>query len=804
MSVKKFVRPGLLISSSVAVVLGGHPGLTAAADISADQGARLEEVVVTAQKRVENLQEVPISAQVINGQTLADENYNSLDELARTVPAVHVSAGNYNNDLFIRGIGSGNNPSFDQSVATFVDDIYRGRSRMSAATFLDVERIEFLKGPQSTFFGNNAIAGALNIVTRKPGDHFDAWARALYGMFGQYAAEGALGGPITDTFGARLAVARNGDDRGWIDNVTTGQEAPRVNNLAGRLTLGFNPDENLNVTLKIEGSQHRVSGATGDLPTQWVNCPPPAPFTTTFGGNGSCAQALALGIPIGLDNNKTAGLPGQVTRLSSFEDVLTINYQKWGHTFTSVSGYYNSHSNATGDADNLGVFSAANTFESPESYHQFSQELRVASATGGRFEYLAGVYFQTDHLAFVDNTNGPWLNAVIESIPPFAPLIPYLPFAISQGFSQSEDIYSAFGSLKWNVTDRLKLNAGLRASRVKKDITAFGFLGTGTQIYGGFVPLPPAVLPLGAALLGTPGGTDHNARSDHSWMPSAGIQYQIDPRAMVYFSYSKGFKAGGSDGLNSMLAAPYKLVNFGPEHVDAYELGIKSTWLDDRLLLNLDVFRSDYTGLQIEASVFIPSLNLFTGQVANAAVSRSQGIEFESQWAVTRNFRLLADVTYLDAYYVSYPNGPLTTLQQFCSENPAAPYCVAQFPAGAPRSADLSGQPTNYAPHWSGSVTANYSIPLPGGYEFATELSPYFTSAYNTNNGDPFYEVRAYGRLDGRLSFEAPGGRWALDLIGKNLTDRTIVAGQYPSNFNMYLLRKEQPRNVALQFRYGY
>jgi iron complex outermembrane receptor protein len=768
-------------------------------------GSKLEEVIVTAQKRAEDIQSIPISAQVIGGQTLAEENHTSLEELTETVPAVHISTGGYENNVFIRGIGSGADPAFDQSVSTFDDDIYHGRSRMSEATFLDLERIEVLKGPQSTFFGNNAIAGALNIVTKKPGDTFDAWARTLYGMFGQYAVEGAAGGPITDTFGARLAVTRNGDDRGWLDNVTLNQEVPRINNLAGRLTLVFKPTEDLDTTLKIEGSDHRTAGTFGDQPTQWINCPPPAPLTPNFSANGSCANVLALNaaapgtVPMGLDNNKTVGLAGQGNHLSTFEDVLTINYLKWDHTFTSVSGHYNEHSNATGDVNDVGEYLDSLTIEAPESYHQFSQEFRVASPTGGSVEYLAGAYFQTDQLAFVDYTNAPYLNSLIQSTPPFAPLVPYLPFAISQGFSQSEKVYSVFGSLKWNVTDRLKLNTGLRGSRVDKDVGAFGFAGTGTQTYGGFVPLPRAVLPYGAALLGVAGGTLQGSRSDKAWMPSAGIQYQVDSQVMAYFSYSRGFKAGGFDGLNSVIGPPHTLVAYEPEHVNAYELGLKSKWLDDRVLFDLDVFRSNYNALQVEASVFIPSLNAFEGRVANAAVSVSQGVEFEGQWAVTKDFRLSANVTYLESYYVSYPNGPLNTEQKFCAQSYVLPYCSI-YPNPVPPSADLSGQPTEYAPRWSGSVSASYSLLLPADYKFTTDLSPYFTSAYDTDSGDPFYHVSAYVRLDGRLTLEKTGDRWAFDLIGKNLTNRIIVAN--PSGFSLYQVSKEQPRNVAIQFRY--
>src|SRR5580692_2950329 len=159
-----------------------------AADAEASD-TQLVEIVVTAQRRSENLQNVPLSAQVISNAQLIEQNYNDLQDLSQIIPSLHVSAGGATSDIYIRGIGSGNSQSFDQSVGTFVDDVYFGRARSSTATFFDVNRIEVLKGPQSTFFGNNAIAGALNISTNKPGDTFDASARALYGMFGQYAIE---------------------------------------------------------------------------------------------------------------------------------------------------------------------------------------------------------------------------------------------------------------------------------------------------------------------------------------------------------------------------------------------------------------------------------------------------------------------------------------------------------------------------------------------------------------------------------------------------------------------------------------
>jgi iron complex outermembrane recepter protein len=793
-------------------------------DERSDNQAKLEEVVVSAQKRVEDLQKVPISVQVISNQTLTQQNYNDLSDLTETLPAVHVSTGDGSNALFIRGIGSGENASFDQSVSIFSDDVYHGRSRMSMATFLDLDRIEVLKGPQSTFFGNNAIAGALNIVTKKPGDTFDAWGRLLYGQFGTYAAEGAISAPITDTFGVRLAVTRNGDDRGWIDNVSTGEHVPRVNNLAGRMTLDFHPSESLDATLKVEGSENRTAGSVSDDPFQYRNCPPPAPINPGFAGLTGCAHALALGIPIGFDNDETSGLPGQGTSLSTTEDVLTVNYHQWDQTFTSVSAFYNYHFGQDHDLTSLPL-SALTTDDVTgvlsESYHQFSQEFRIASPSGGAIEYLAGAYFQTDRLADYGAVNLFVFNFLPSLGPPFDALGPYLPYSGSADFTQTEHVYSVFGSMSWNATDQLKLSAGLRGSSVEKDQSGGAGDGYATQLYGGRMLYPPALWPLVASIFGgtSPSCCDAaeaNAtqglnRTDRALMPSAGIQFKLDPQAMLYATYTRGFKAGGFNG-NALPPLSPADVAFGPEHVNAYEVGLKSKWLDDTLLMNFDVFRSDYQGLQVAAQVYVPLTNGYSPFIRNAATSVSQGVEFESQWVATQNFRLSTNITYLDSHYVSYTNANHTTLQDYCAAPASSsgglgtPACTALFPGGVLPYQNLSGRPTDNAPTWSGSVTASYSIPLPRDYKFTTQLSPYFTTGYflsgdQGETDDPLEHVGGYARLDGRMTLGSPDGRFALDLIGKNLTNRVILTALQQG---IYQASKEQPRNVAVQFRYRY
>jgi outer membrane receptor protein involved in Fe transport len=773
-------RRGVTALSLLTIFHIGGPA--AAADNSPHEGEALEEVTVTAQRRAERLQEVPISAHVIGARVLTQQNLVSLADLAQTVPSVHIESAGRSSEIYIRGIGSGQNQAFDQSVGMFIDDIYHGRSRTSVATFLDLDRVEILKGPQTTFFGNNAIAGAFNIVTAKPGNVLEAWSRVFASPRGgtnggQYAVEGAIGGPVTDTLGVRVAATYNGQE-GWLENVNTGNRVPKLNNLAGRVTLVFKPTEDLDATWKIEGSRNRN---TGTRPEQLINCPPPPPFKAA----GFCATVLGLKLPTGLDQNKNGESGGQGVDLDTHESVLTLNYQLLGQTLTSVTGYYGYDFNLKLDIDEtpLTLLNA----QVPERYHQFSQEFRIASPTGGPIEYLAGLYFQTDGLSFRQDFNYSFQSGRIRSTPALAPLVAFLPVGLTNDYSQTERSYSAFGSLTWNALKQLKLSAGLRASRVQKSYDWGLLFGTATQDWGGIAPLPAAVAPVANGLgLGT-AGTLSGSRSDSALMPSGRIQYQIAPSAMTYFSYSRGFKAGGFNGTDTTGQAAN--LPFAPEHVDAYELGLKSEWFNNRVLMNLAVFRSDYSDLQSSVSI-VTSAGALQSLVKNAAASRSQGVELEGQWAISESFRLAANATYLDAYYVSYPNVTPTALQTLQGL----------------RVQDLSGRPTQFSPDWSGSLTATYSTAMLGEDRLTMELNSYFSSKYYVAavDDDLIGRQNGYVRLDARLTFETADRRWAFDVLGRNLTnqDIAIFANAVPTSLGTGNQVKEQPRSYGFQVRY--
>jgi iron complex outermembrane recepter protein len=746
----------------------------------AASGAQVQEIVVTAQRRVERLQNVPISAEVVSGQAAAQQNLNSLGAMAEIVPSVHMEESGRSNDLYIRGIGSGENAGFDQSVGVFIDDIYHGRSRVTSATFLDLDNVEVLKGPQSTFFGNNAIAGAFNIVTNKPTDYFTESARTLYSPESNaYATEVAVGGPINDKLAFRVAGIVDGQT-GWLKDVYTGGSAPDELNYAGRLSLLYRPNSDFDVLLKMEASKNdNYSG----LALQVNDCPPSAPFP---GAGQFCQAAISKGVPNAGASGLYAGKPGQQILDETAETVLTINYRLPNVTLTSVTGYYIYHYNLNLDAD--GTPETLLTSQIPEDFYQISQEFRVTSKDTGPIEYMGGVYFQASRLYTDTNFNYAFLDDAVTADSALEPLASYLPIGQSETYLQHEQTYSAFGALTWNVLHNLSVSGGLRATAVHKSYDLDLSYGTDTQTFGGFVPLPQSLASLPESLgIGVPAALN-GERTDTALLPSAKVQYKFAPDVMAYVSYARGFKAGGFNSADTSGIAAN--VPFAPEYVNAYEVGLKSELLDRRLLLNLDVFRSDYDDLQVAINGLSPSGTIIS-LVRNAASSRSQGVELESEWVVSEKFHIKGGLTYLDSRYLDYPDAGPTALQSL----------------EGLQVQNLSGKPTEYAPPWAGNVGAVYSTNLPGDYKLNAEVDAYWSAAYYVHASiDPLQMQNAFVRLNTQITIETPNRRWAFDLIGKNLANARILtfSTNLPTSPGSYLQSFEEGPSVSFQVRYHF
>ena len=758
------------------------------------ESAVLEEVVVTAQKREQNLQDVPISVVAVSGEQISEQGYGELTDITASLPNVTVNEGALGDVLFVRGVGSGFNIGFEQSVATFIDGVYFGRGLQSRNAFLDIERVEVLRGPQVTFFGNNAIAGALNITTRNPGDEFEgsatlSWEDGTDTLMGEFSA----GGPLSETLGARLAL-RYVDQDGWQTNVTTGDEEPQEKRYAGRLTFDWSPSENFSAIVKYQKEETETSGRA----LQAVGCPPPNGLQ---GPNGYCLTYGVLSGDPRADfefNDKRFGpgpggpfpTNGDFNDLDSQAGILTLNWFLGDYTLTSVTSYseYDDHRSQSGAGlagpyPNPGPppFDLIYNFEHvQEDFDQLSQELRVVSPGGETFDWLAGVYYQESNLeATNDFAVGPTGTRL-------------------SNHDQDEESWSAFGSMTWNVSNELRLALGLRYSDVDKEVDRVQILAqnAGNLRLGNADPIDPANPLFGFLVFafGWENGELQSDRNDDKWTPSINVQYDLSDSVMGYASFSSGFKAGGFDEQNGSLDPD--AMNFEPETVDSFEIGVKSTLLDGAMNLNAALFRNEYDDLQV--TTFDGVINFL---VSNAASSVTQGLELDMLWQVTDSLRIGFQGAYLDASYDDRPNGQ-------CTSDQAAgvvPGCDFSDPSNPVQ--DLTDETLPWAPEYSGNVSLAHVLTLSSGYTVDSMVQLVFESEFESaDDNEPFLQQDDYTKVDLSFRLTAPGDHWDVSLIGKNIFDEetTHQGNDLPLSGGTFFQMLDKPRTIALQGRYRF
>jgi outer membrane receptor protein involved in Fe transport len=779
------MRDPLLFSTSVLAMLApvvasaqtsqtpsATPGVSAEADVSS-----ADDIVVTAQRRAQRLQDVPVSVSVVSGDALQKAGITNIGDLSQRLPNVKITSGGNSDFINIRGVGSGQNPGFEQSVATFVDGDYRGRSRATRAALFDVERVEVLKGPQTTFFGNNAIAGALNITSRKPDQQFDYNASALGGTYGEFQLQGGVSVPLTDTLAVRVAGRYNGSD-GYVRNEFTGRDGPRTRELIGRVVVVWKPSDNFNSTLRFDRGRNRNRETYN---AQLLNCPQGA--CGVFGG------ALVPGFDDQLDK-RTASPPTYSNY--DFKEVSWTNSLDLGDfSINAITGYFDHDFSqltqqipapvlGVGGGGLLPVYTA-------ETYKSYSQEIRLQSRTGGVFEWMIGGYYFHGDLGTDLYTGFRFPVSTPFGFLQFGQLFPAAydaasPITVNLLTSQKEETKSGFASATVRPMPDLRVNLGARYTVVDKSAARSIVFGTAdADPSNNFVAGPPAATAFYTAITGSDAlPFARPSRTDKKFMPSIGLQYDIQKDAMIYANYTKGFKAGGYGyGTRPDI--------FDPETVNAYEVGAKGSFLDRRLNVNLALFLSDYGDLQESNTLFVNGQILSV--INNAAEARAKGVEggFSYRFSPALSFNL--DAAYLDARYRSYPNASCTIGQQLAT------------PAGAPCVQNMAGKRRAFAPEWSGSFGATLTVPVDNA-ELRFSPLAYFTSKYFVApTADPLLEQSGNIKFDATLAIGPADRRWEFAIIGRNLTDRTTASFRSSAFFPgaTYALT-DPPRTVAVQF----
>jgi iron complex outermembrane receptor protein len=693
------------------LVVGGVPTSFAADDNeTASSSPSLEEVTVTAQKRPENLQDVPLAVSAIDGEALVNRQANNLLDLQGLVPNTTVQQRLSSGVVTIRGIGFDIvTAGADSSVAVNSDGVYISRPPAALTGLYDIDRIEVVRGPQSTLYGRNSTGGAINIVTNKPTADTEGFIDVGVGNYDAVNLEAALGRPIVqDKLLARIAV-KTDDHGGYGTNLYNGDDIDNLHSRAMRAELLLNATEKINFLLKTDFFWESDSA----FAFHYLG-----PYTPNCSGSGAAAILVCPA---------THGFVAPNDPFDVDQDAQTVDQRRfYGTSLTStfnfdwaklvaITAAYHTHSYYLGDLDGTSLQLAKQGITREEDADQFSQELQL-SGEAARTQWLLGLYYfhETD-----------FARATAYFAPPVpAPLVgPYF-----QGANLTTDAYAAFGQATYHFTDVLSATVGGRFSDETHQIA-------NEQLKLGVTDTFRADLPLA------------DQATFDAFTPRTSLEYKYDRDGLAYVTIQKGFKSGG-------FAAGSLQPAFQPETIWDYEVGIKSTWLQDRLLSNLAAFHYDYRNLQ---EGIVAGTSTIIGNVPKAKVD---GFEVETKMLLGKHFSVDANGGYLDARFGAY-----STLDSGRNN--------ALFVLG--------GNSLSQAPRVSGTLGAQYVFPIPRG-DLTLRGEGYGSSrVYFTPFNVPINSQSPYTLENAYLTWDNAGSLPSVSVFVKNIADKAIVSSSFVS-----------------------
>ncbi|MBY8821529.1 TonB-dependent receptor [Sphingomonas colocasiae] len=697
------------------------------------------DIVVTAQKRAENIQDVAISIAAFSGQGLADRNVTDVTGLAKLVPNFTVTRGPQlaSARLNIRGIGASGNTAVEPSVATFLDGIYVARPGALFGSMLDVEGVEVLRGPQGTLFGRNASVGAVALRSIEPENDFSGELRAEIGTGARYRLDGFVNLPVNDTLAFRAAAIGEKFDGLWFSDQHD-RRFGGADTIAGRLSMKATPGA---VTWLVRADYSRLKGSGFPLVGFLSDSVTPAGLATFKARLGGVLPDLDP-----FDRRSNQYLDDFVDdRQWGISSDLSLDFGD-GFTARMLNGYRDWESRQE-DGDLLFVpipiLRRDGVYDSKSQSHELQIISPKGRLMGGRLDFVAGLYYFHERYKIVER---------FAFLPSFCPTIvgllaPNLVNACLAGpstgatdlrFGQSVDSYAAYGQATYAFTDTLDLTLGARWTRDDKT--------------GSFVQTSPN--PVGIVLRAPEtanlafSGDRLTWRAQVGWKPADG--------KMLFASYSTGYKSGGfnSGGGSTVLGARRV---FQPEFVKNYEIGAKTRWLDGGLIFNATLFRMDIAGFQDR------SFDGVSFVVSNAGGLRQQGAELNAILSPDRNFQVDWSLAYLDSKFLEFKG-------------------ASGLPAFG-GTQDLTGAPATFSPKYSGSFGATYKNEIGNtGMRFMARANISFVSDMNigqVTDNNPQTIQDGYALIGARLTLYGRDDRWNISLFGDNLTDKGYCVQTY-------------------------
>lgn len=752
----------LVLPAALGATLAGASATAAEGARAAPPADQLADIVVTATRRAESVQSVPVSISAISGEDLAGAGASQSRDLVGLTPNLSEqgSFGRTAPAFFIRGIGSTQfNPNANSKVGVYVDDVYLSSTTVHGAQLFDIDRIEVARGPQGTLFGQNTTAGLVRAITQRPrvGAAFEADTELTLGRFNQHDAEAAIGFGTGEHSAARLSVMDENRD-GVMRNLYLGTHDGRTNVLVWRAQWLWAPSDAMDLLLNVHGSRDHsdllpykqvglIDPATGGF------CAAPAPGSgciDPFGyADGSAPHEGAWNIP------------HQFTRVEAFGASATLTWRGPAFTLTAVSAYEQNTSRVFEDTD----ASPADVLRGSYYGHprQFSQELRLTSPDGA-LRWIAGAYY------FHEDQD----SSVQFSAPGFGPSLFTGVSGVLEGAGQissmKTDSFAAFGDIDLALAERWKLSLGLRATHETKEVKYAAFID---DVDG----LGPTSYVSGSMIRDLAIAQTIDFNQKRSWNNLSGrmsLSYTFTDGILGYASLARGFNSGNYNGGAFFDQTEATLVN--PETLKSYEVGLKME-LGGKLRLNSAAFYYDFRDQQVFILASGSGGTPFQ-QLSNAAASSLYGAEVELAWKPVAPL------------FVQVGTG--LTISRF-----------DHFESSL--AGDLSGKRLPSAPKGNLNALARYEWPTAAG-TFALEVDgKYQSGQYFSVNNDPILSQPRYELVNARFSYKAPGDALTVTLWGRNLGDRAYRAGAYDLSafgWDQWVMGEPRTYGVTAQYRF--
>ncbi len=728
---RKLLRPGatLLLASAAWLPLAAHA--QEAPDAAAQESIGSEPIIVTAQRRAERLTDVGIAIEALSAEAIAEARISQIENLAQAVPNVDIKeqVPGAIPVVTIRGIGLDDfSATNSPSAGIYVDEIPLVSTALMSSEIYDLARIEVLKGPQGTLYGRNSTAGAINIITARPGDAFAGGLTAGYGNYRTFEAEGFVNVPLSETFAARLSARTVQQARGfWKSRLLPGETLGERDILTGRLQLRWQPSSDIDVNLKIEGLRSRSELGQGEFfgTVDPLTGGPCAPYLAGRADNSQCTDFFgytdADGDPFLGDWARDA-----FYNIDSWDASLKVEADLGAAKLTSISGYR--WQDRGFDVDSDATPARQVDFLQNDKIEQFSQELHLSGETGIA-EWILGGFWSHDKVTVFTPGNHLDLFAtqtVINAL-------------------QKTDAAALFANIDWHVADRLTLVTGLRLTHEKRS-----YVGGTTDIN----PLGFSLLciPAGLCAPGVPGAAQlsfiDDRIKDTNLTGRIALEYKPSDDSLIYASVARGRKSGGY--FSGITTSSGELAPYRPEDLTAYEIGARAELANRTLLADASLFYYDYDDVQ--TFIRVDSGPITIQKLGNIASARVYGADVDLTWLPVKGLSLFAGLGLLD-----------TRLGAFATN--AGPIAA--------------GNKLPNAPDFTFTGRARYEFAVTSGVDLSISGSAHYSdSVFKDATNNPVIAGDSYWLFDARIGVGAADDRWEVALWGKNLSDnRHVVQG---------------------------